>query len=88
MGIIMWLIFGALAGWIASLIMHTDAQQGAIGNIVVGIAGALIGGFIAQRLGGSPINKFNLTNLLVAIAGSVLLLFVVRLLTNSRHPSA
>jgi uncharacterized membrane protein YeaQ/YmgE (transglycosylase-associated protein family) len=51
MGIISWLILGALAGWLASLIMHTDGQQGAIGNIVVGIIGALIGGFYTNSLG-------------------------------------
>ena len=53
MSIIMWIIFGALAGWIASIIMKTNAEQGAIGNIIVGILGALIGGFLMQTLTGT-----------------------------------
>ena len=48
MNIILWIIFGALAGWIASMIMGTNAQMGALANIIVGIVGALIGGFLMQ----------------------------------------
>ena len=79
--IILWILFGALAGWIASMIMGTNAQQGAIGNIVVGILGAIIGGWIVGLFGG-VISGFNLASLLVAILGAVILLFIVRLFTG------
>jgi uncharacterized membrane protein YeaQ/YmgE (transglycosylase-associated protein family) len=79
MGIILWVIFGAIEGWIASLIMSTNAQQGAMMNIVVGIIGALIGGFIFNNMGGSGVTGFNLYSLLVAVVGAVVLLGIVRL---------
>lgn len=85
MGIIVWIIFGALAGWIASLIMRTDAEQGAVMNIVVGIAGAIVGGFIVRALGYSGVSGFNLSSLVVAILGAVVLLALYRAMT--RHPS-
>ena len=53
MNIIVWIIFGALAGWIASLIAGTDARQGAVANVVVGIVGAFAGGFLMQLIGKS-----------------------------------
>ena len=52
MGIILWLVFGAVAGWLASLIMKTDAEKGAVANIIVGIIGAMIGGFVFSLFGG------------------------------------
>ena len=60
MEIILWIIFGAFVGWIASMIMGTDAQQGAVMNIVVGIVGAVLGGFIMNSLGQGSVNGFNL----------------------------
>ena len=76
--LILWLLFGALVGWLASLVMRTDAQQGAILNIVVGIIGALIGGFL---FGAGTINSndFSLSALLVSFVGAVILLAVVNL---------
>ena len=86
--IIMWILFGALAGWIASLIMKTDAQQGALANIIVGIAGAFIGGFIVRSLTGDEVEGFNFTSLLVAVLGAVLLLAVVKMLRGGgKHPT-
>ena len=79
--IILWVLFGALAGWIASIIMGTNARQGAIGNIVVGILGAIIGGWIVG-LFGATVTGFNLGSLLVAILGAIVLLFIVRLFTG------
>jgi uncharacterized membrane protein YeaQ/YmgE (transglycosylase-associated protein family) len=79
LNIILWILMGALAGWIASLIMGRDAQMGALANIVVGIVGALIGGFIMNALGASGVSGFNLYSLLVAIGGAVVLLFIVGL---------
>lgn len=77
--IILWILFGALAGWIASKIMNTDEEQGALGNIVVGIIGAFLGGFILRMLtGDDQVDGFNFTSLLVAIGGAVLLLAIVK----------
>ena len=83
MGIIGWLLFGGLVGWIASKLMGTDAQQGIFLNIVVGIIGAMIGGFL---LGGPTINSdaLNLTAILVSFVGAVVLLAVVNLVTRGR----
>jgi len=77
--IIAWIIFGALAGWIASIIMKTNEEQGALGNIVVGIIGAFIGGFIVRAITGNDVSGFNLASLLVAILGAVILLAILRM---------
>jgi uncharacterized membrane protein YeaQ/YmgE (transglycosylase-associated protein family) len=81
--LIVWLLVGALIGWLASMVMRTDAQQGALMNIVVGIIGAMIGGFI---LGGPTINSnaLNVTALVVSFVGAVVLLAIVNLVTRGR----
>ncbi len=84
MNILLWILFGALAGWIASMIAGTDERQGAIGNIVVGIIGAIAGGFIMNLLGSGGVTGFNLYSLLVAIGGAVLVLFVWKQISSSR----
>jgi uncharacterized membrane protein YeaQ/YmgE (transglycosylase-associated protein family) len=76
---ILWIIFGAIAGWLASIIMGKNAEMGAIANIVVGVLGALIGGYLMSLLGGEGITGFNLGSLLISVGGAVLLLFVVGL---------
>lgn len=78
MGFIIWLIVGGIVGWLASLIMRTDAQQGIILNIVVGIVGAVIAGLI---LGGGTINQdpLDLTSILYSLLGAVVLLAIVNL---------
>jgi uncharacterized membrane protein YeaQ/YmgE (transglycosylase-associated protein family) len=83
MNFILWIIFGAIAGWIASIIMGRNAQMGALANIVVGIVGALIGGFIMNAFGAQGVSGFNLTSLIVAILGAVVLLFLVGLVRRS-----
>jgi uncharacterized membrane protein YeaQ/YmgE (transglycosylase-associated protein family) len=79
----LWLLFGALVGWLASLVMRTDAQQGILLNIVVGIVGAFLGGLVFNfmGIGGSNINNndFSLSALLVSLVGAVILLAVVNL---------
>ena len=80
MGIIAWIIMGALAGWIASKIMGTDEEQGAFANILVGIIGALVGGFVFNAFGGSGVNGFNLYSLLVATLGSIVVLTLYKAL--------
>jgi uncharacterized membrane protein YeaQ/YmgE (transglycosylase-associated protein family) len=79
MGIILWIIFGALAGWIASFFAGTNEEQGALANIAIGIIGALVGGFLANLLGFEGVTGFNLWSLLIAIGGAVLVLFIVGL---------
>ena len=75
MGIISWVIFGALAGWVASLLVGTSRRQGCLGNIVVGVLGALLGGFLMSVLGGRAVTiGWNLRSFLVAVVGAVLLL--------------
>jgi uncharacterized membrane protein YeaQ/YmgE (transglycosylase-associated protein family) len=76
---LVWIIFGALAGWIASIVMGKNKKMGAIANIVVGIVGAFIGGWIMSFFGAQGVTGFNLPSLLVAIGGAVVLLFVVGL---------
>ena len=78
MGIILWIVFGALVGWIASLIMKTDAEQGAFLNIVVGIIGAVLGGWIMSFFGQSGVTGFNIQSFIVALIGAVVLIFIVK----------
>lgn len=84
MGFIIWLIVGGIIGWIASLIMRRDSQQGILLNIIVGIIGAFIGGWIGSMLGvgGGNINRgdFSLSGLLMSLVGAVVLLAIVNLL--------
>lgn len=82
MSFIVWIVLGALAGWIASMVAGTNAQQGAIANIIVGIIGAFIGGMVMQLLGYSGVNGFNLYSLLVAVLGAVILLFGYRAISG------
>lgn len=84
MGIIGWIILGGLAGWIASLMTGTGKSMGIVANIVVGIVGALIGGFIFNALGGADITGFNVWSLFVAVVGSVILLSIVKLLNGGK----
>lgn len=78
MGIILWLVIGGVIGWLASMIMRTDAQQGIFLNIVVGIIGAFIGGLV---ISGGSINNAGLTiqSFLVSLLGAVILLAIVNL---------
>ena len=76
--IVSWIILGALAGWIASIITGTDARVNGVMNVVVGIIGAFIGGLVLQLLGAGTASGFNLASLLTAILGAVILLSLVR----------
>ena len=83
LNLILWLLIGALIGWLASIVMRTDEQQGALFNIIVGIVGAAIGGFL---FGAGTINSgvFSLQALLVSFIGAVILLAVVNLVRRGR----
>jgi uncharacterized membrane protein YeaQ/YmgE (transglycosylase-associated protein family) len=84
MNIILWVLFGALTGWIASIIMGTNEEQGPVANIIVGIIGAFIGGAVGRMLGGSGVSGFNLGSLLLAVLGAVILIFFIRLFSGGR----
>lgn len=81
MGIIIWLIVGGIVGWLASIIMRTDAQQGMLLNVIVGIVGALIAGFVVSpMLGIGTINEgVTAGTFLVSLIGAVILLAIVNL---------
>jgi len=77
LGIIGWIVIGIVAGWLAEKVM--GRSHGLVTNLIVGIVGALIGGFIAENLLGQPVGGFNIVTLLVAFGGAVLLLFLLGL---------
>lgn len=81
MGIIIWLIVGGVCGWLASIIMRRDGQQGIILNIVVGIVGAAIAGFL---FGGSLNDAITIRTFLFSLLGAVILLAIVNLFTRGR----
>jgi uncharacterized membrane protein YeaQ/YmgE (transglycosylase-associated protein family) len=80
--IIVWIVIGGLAGWVASMITRTDASQGVIGNIIAGIIGAFVGGFVVELFGGSGFTGFNLWSFLVALLGAVIVLFIWKAITG------
>jgi uncharacterized membrane protein YeaQ/YmgE (transglycosylase-associated protein family) len=90
--IALWLLSGALIGWLASMIMGTNAQQGTLMNIVVGVVGAFIGGYVTNMLGfsGTTINdgSFSLNSLVISLIGAVLLLGIVTIVRRVQSRSA
>ena len=82
MGILVWLIVGGVVGWLASIVMRTDAQQGILLNVVVGIVGALLAGFIVSpMLGVGTINEgISVATFLVSLVGAIILLAIVNLI--------
>lgn len=78
MNIIAWIVFGALAGWVASMIMGTNRRQGCIFDIIIGVVGAFVGGLLYELLTGRTISfSFNLSSFIVAVIGAIILLAVV-----------
>jgi len=87
MNIIVWLVVGGVIGWLASILMKTDGQQGIILNVVVGIVGAVLGGWLISPLVGvSTINQenFSLPGLFVSFVGAAILLAIVNLVRRGR----
>lgn len=82
MGFFLWIFFGGIVGWIASLVMNTDKSQGMFLNVVVGIVGATIGGWIMSFLGKYPVTGFNLYSFLVALLGAVVLIGIVKVVNK------
>lgn len=84
MGFFSWIILGALSGWIASKIMNRDKQMGGCSNIIVGIIGASIGGWIGEQLGWGGVYSFSLYSISMSIVGSVILLAIIGFIINNR----
>jgi uncharacterized membrane protein YeaQ/YmgE (transglycosylase-associated protein family) len=87
MSLLLWIVIGGILGWLASMVMRTDAQQGIFLNVVVGIVGALLGGwFLAPMFGAGTINTndFSMVSLLVSFLGAVILLAIVNLIMRGR----
>ena len=86
MNFVAWLVVGGLLGWVASIVMGTNARQGAVMNIIVGLVGALLGGWIISPLiGGATINQgdFSVVSLLASFIGAILLLGIASLLRRA-----
>ena len=83
MGIIAFLVLGGIAGWIASMAMGTDASQGIVMNVVVGVVGALIGGVLFNTFGNAGVTGLNLYSLLVATLGAIVGLWIVRMVRTA-----
>ena len=84
MGILSWIILGAIAGTIGKLIMPGNDPGGFIITILLGIAGALVGGFIASALGFGGVNGLNIWSIVIAVIGAILLLLIYRLVMSRR----
>lgn len=78
MNFILWILFGALVGWLASIVMKTDAQQGWLINIIVGVVGAFVGGLVFQMFGAQGVTGFNIYSILVATIGAIVSLAIVK----------
>lgn len=80
MNIILWVIFGGIVGWIASMIMKTNSEQGTLMDIVLGVVGAIVGGFIMNFIGEPGVTGFNIYSFIVAIIGACAVIFLGRVL--------
>ena len=85
MSILGWIVLGAFAGWLASVITSRNNQMGWLANVVVGIIGAGLGGAIFHLFGGTGVTGFNLSSLGVALVGSIVLLIIVNLVTGRKR---
>jgi uncharacterized membrane protein YeaQ/YmgE (transglycosylase-associated protein family) len=85
MYIILWIIFGAFVGWVASILTHNNARMGILGNIIVGLVGSVIGGFIASLAGIASFSSFSFWGFVFAILGAVILLAVLNWFNGRRR---
>jgi uncharacterized membrane protein YeaQ/YmgE (transglycosylase-associated protein family) len=82
--ILVWIIVGAIAGWLASLVMGTNRSQGLLADIIVGIVGGVIGGFALNALGiGGAVTGLNLGSIVVAFIGAIILLLILRVVRGT-----
>lgn len=84
MGILAWIIFGLIAGALAKFIMPGNDPGGCIVTTLLGIAGAVVGGFIGSLLGFGSVSEFNIGSLLIAVLGAILLLWIYRMMKRPR----
>ena len=82
MSIIAWIVLGGVAGWLASLIMDTDRSQGILANVVIGVIGALFGGFLFSTLGVGGLTGFSLYSLVIATVGAVVLIWLYQVISS------
>ena len=82
MGWLAWIIVGAVSGWLASIVMKTNGKQGLLLDIVVGILGAFVGGFLFNQFGSAGVTGFNIWSVFVSFVGAVVLLAVIRLING------
>jgi uncharacterized membrane protein YeaQ/YmgE (transglycosylase-associated protein family) len=83
--LVVWVIVGAIAGWLASIVMKTNGRQGLLQDIVVGVVGGVIGGFLFNAFGvGGAVTGINVTSIFVAFIGGIVLLVLIRLLSGRR----
>lgn len=78
MSFLVYIVFGGIVGWVASLIMKTDSQQGILLNIIVGVIGAVLGSWLVGFFGIAGVSNFDIPSFLVALLGSVILIAAVR----------
>jgi uncharacterized membrane protein YeaQ/YmgE (transglycosylase-associated protein family) len=76
MSILLWIVFGAIVGWLASVI--TNTREGILLDVIVGVVGAVVGGWLMSLFGNTGVSGFNLYSFVVALIGAVVLLFVVK----------
>ena len=85
MGILLWILFGGIVGWLASIISGDNGRMGLVGNIIVGLIGSSLGGWLASVIGIGSFSKFSLGGLIISVLGAVVLLFLINLLSGKRR---
>ncbi len=83
MDLLLWIVFGGLAGWIASLIMKTNRTQGILMDIILGVIGGVLGGFLLSLVGLSGVSGFNIYSLLVSVLGAIILIWLSRVILHT-----
>lgn len=83
MDILLWIIFGAIAGWIASIVMGTNASQGTLTDVLMGVVGAVVGGFIMNTFGATGVTGFNMYSMFVAVLGAAIVIAIGRALRRA-----
>ena len=82
--LLVWVVVGAIAGWLASLVMGTNRSQGLLADILVGVVGGVIGGFVLNALGvGGAVTGFNVASVVVAFVGAIILIALLRLFSRA-----
>jgi len=82
--LLVWVVVGAIAGWLASLVMRTNRSQGLLADILVGVVGGVIGGFVLNALGvGGAVTGFNVASVVVAFVGAIILIALLRLFSRA-----